>query len=525
MQKVSVVTPLSGFSARLDAGIVDPSTSIGKLTAGLGASDSFQVYGTLDPSATAASLNLTPLCILRGTAGEAGIAKELRGWRFFFLNRLSGSGNGFFDVSGDLGSLSPSAPASVALPAALGFALLPLTAFRNSVLIALDASQTSSDVFNVYGTDDPTSTSQAGATLIGQISGGGETIGQVGNSSGILVDSYENVLIQRVSGVTPGSAFAWGNSDAGSAVLNGNTITYQPGGTANPQKGIYTSWATAFAEALFISPNNPTIVVDASFGSPVVPAGTYAVPATLSIVANNLATLTLQDGAHFTDSGVTELNLYGVQIDNQSTTAPFWSSPNTILISMFNAANISSDVVATKAFLALSSGALCFLSLGTVNCTLSGAAAAAIVSVASGATLDVWAGSDASVGANSVTGAGTIVLSQENPTASISTTQTGASGAFSIRPILATSGITPTPFFKLAVPLTGGTSTVASGKNLTRATLVGVYLTTPTTAVGVPVVTFVAAANGNVTVTSYGPAATQLGTDASTYTCVFAGAY
>jgi hypothetical protein len=93
-------------------------------------------------------------------------------------------------------------------------------------------------------------------------------------------------------------------------------------------------------------------------------------------------------------------------------------------------------------------------------------------------------------------------------------------------PVLSTGyGGSPAPFFKLNVTLTSGTKTVASGKNLTNATLVGVYLNTATTAVGVPLVTFVAGANGNVTVTSYSPSAAVLTTDASTYTCVFAGAY
>lgn len=81
-----------------------------------------------------------------------------------------------------------------------------------------------------------------------------------------------------------------------------------------------------------------------------------------------------------------------------------------------------------------------------------------------------------------------------------------------------------TKLFSLNVTLTSGTAIVASGKNLTNATVIGVYLKTATTAVGVPTVTFVAGANGNVTVTSKSPSAATLTTDASTYTVVFAGA-
>lgn len=74
------------------------------------------------------------------------------------------------------------------------------------------------------------------------------------------------------------------------------------------------------------------------------------------------------------------------------------------------------------------------------------------------------------------------------------------------------------------VTLIGGAKTVASGLNLTKAKLVSVQLKTPNTATGQPATTFVAAANGNITMTSYGPTGAQVGGDASTYTVTFAGA-
>lgn len=79
-------------------------------------------------------------------------------------------------------------------------------------------------------------------------------------------------------------------------------------------------------------------------------------------------------------------------------------------------------------------------------------------------------------------------------------------------------------YFSLDVTLTGGTATLASGKDLTNAVVISVRLKTATTATGDPVVTFVAGANGNVTVTSYTAGAIQAATDASKYTVVFAGA-
>jgi hypothetical protein len=209
MIKVTVPVPAAGFSALLDAGVVQPQTSIGKLSKTLGPMDQFIVYGTLDAAATATSVNLTRLCNVQGNLGEVELSRELRGWRYYFVERLDGGGVGLFDVSGNTNKCVIS-PASVAIPATgAPFALLPLTSFKGPVRIALDGNQTAADVVNVYGTDDPTATGRAGATFIGQISGGGSDTDPnfgsgVGNAGWIDVASFENVLVERAAGGTPG---------------------------------------------------------------------------------------------------------------------------------------------------------------------------------------------------------------------------------------------------------------------------------------------------------------------------------
>jgi hypothetical protein len=82
-------------------------------------------------------------------------------------------------------------------------------------------------------------------------------------------------------------------------------------------------------------------------------------------------------------------------------------------------------------------------------------------------------------------------------------------------------GLAASNFFALDVTLVGGTKTQASGKNLGSATLLGCYLKTPTTAVGSPAPSI---SGNNVVVTSYSAGAVQAVTDASTYTCLLAGA-
>lgn len=85
--------------------------------------------------------------------------------------------------------------------------------------------------------------------------------------------------------------------------------------------------------------------------------------------------------------------------------------------------------------------------------------------------------------------------------------------------------VTAANIYSVDVTLTAGTGTVATGKGLTNAVLVGVRLKTPTTSVGIPVATF--STIGVVTVDSYHDIGAGLGqntNDASTYTVVFAGA-
>src|SRR5271154_760062 len=115
MLKVIVPVPAFGFSAQLDAGTVSPQTSIGKLSKTLSPDDQFIVYGTLDALATGFSRNLTRLCNVQGNFGEVEISHELRGWRYYFVERLSGAGLGVFDVSGEM-NCNVVPPASVVLP-------------------------------------------------------------------------------------------------------------------------------------------------------------------------------------------------------------------------------------------------------------------------------------------------------------------------------------------------------------------------------------------------------------------------
>jgi hypothetical protein len=70
------------------------------------------------------------------------------------------------------------------------------------------------------------------------------------------------------------------------------------------------------------------------------------------------------------------------------------------------------------------------------------------------------------------------------------------------------------------VTLTAGSGTAASGHTLTSAKIIGVYLTTASAAVGSPAPSI---SGNNVVITSYGPGAASLITDASTYAVVLVG--
>lgn len=230
-------------------------------------SDGFILYGTVDAAAVD-NTNAWNLGAFAGGLGNLpkGVAEQAATWPFLFVLRTSGSTAGSFFAAGNPAA-SPAA-ASVAAPIGTGYsALINLTAFgAKNVRIGGSAAMTTSDVFDVFVSNDATLASSTGAKRVARICGGGGN-GSLANSA--LFSGYAYAIVQRVSGSTPGTIIATGVSPTSSSTVDASAVMY----TANAQTIVdnavpatVTTWTSIY---------NP--------GGAIVPAsGVYTVPASVA---------------------------------------------------------------------------------------------------------------------------------------------------------------------------------------------------------------------------------------------------
>jgi hypothetical protein len=104
-----------------------------------------------------------------------------------------------------------------------------------------------------------------------------------------------------------------------------NIVTYQEGGTPNPALGIYPTFATALAAARAIGVQSvPIIVIDPSFGQPVIPPGVYNLAGIAALTApDGIPTkINIQEGAVLQIQG-SELRIQnGLILNSQATATP-----------------------------------------------------------------------------------------------------------------------------------------------------------------------------------------------------------
>jgi len=303
----------------------------------------------------------------------------------------------------------------------------------------------------------------------------------------------------------------------------GNAAVYQEGGTKDLNLHVYTTFQEALSAAQALQPLDPVVIIDGSMGSPVVPAGNYILSGgvTLTAKVGTTTTLTVQDNAVFTGLANTGIRITGgLHLHSLATSQSPAQPTGAFQVIIDQHSRISTDAASTKPFFDTHGSYQIFLE--DWSAIAGGADAAPVFNLTLGVAGHVYVGdSDASLGAaiaaHSLGGDanGWFVHMASAPSSQVFLPQPSA--GVSVTPALRT-----TQFFTVDVQLTNGTATVATGQNMTNATLLGVSLKTPNTAVGEPRVTFLA--DGHVTVTSFDPAGVQLATDQSTYTCVFAGA-
>ena len=222
MKNVSLAVPSLGNFAPaaappFDIRTIDTTAILLKLSTDLLATDEITIYGTLDVTATPTSPNLVLLGTVNGTLGQPVSGSFLSYWPYVFIERTAGvtptSPTSLFFACSAAAAGTPSPPLTTALPATTFFStLVDLTPFTNPVRVGLDANQTVLDTFEVYGTDDPSTTGFAGGTLIGSLQGGGFNA----TVSTVLISAYQFVYVMRTGGFTAGSLLLWGANDTAS---------------------------------------------------------------------------------------------------------------------------------------------------------------------------------------------------------------------------------------------------------------------------------------------------------------------
>lgn len=333
-------------------------------------------------------------------------------------------------------------------------------------------------------------------------------------------------------------------AESSSGVSGSGSFVYRQG-AVNPIAPVFNTFSGAFAAAK-ASGAVAMLYFDGSLGQCVIPSGTWDWSNVLPLGAPN-ATQTdvdVQDGAIFSNFPGSS----GVLFNSLATTvSPLTVTSGTGTTYIFDSfGGLSSASTATLPFLHVSgAGTIVTLFLNSADIIANGAQRVVLCDV--GASVLYNGDGSTFVSNNSLTGAGaneyffvglSTTVGTQAGAGNFSTAFSTGAPALGFTPAIPANWLVPPTqvsqaldelaaagkLFFFDITMTGGTKTIASGKDLTHAQLISIRLKTQNTAVGSPVGSFVAGPNGNVTVTTYTAAAAQANTDASTYTCVFMGA-
>ncbi len=190
-------------------------------------SDTFVLWGSLDASAVDSTNaeNLGKFTAAGANPLPAGISVLAATWPYLLVQRTAGSNAGTFYATGD--TFTNPAVVTTATPAGVLYsAVMDLRALSASgVRIGGSALLTSSDVFDVFLTQDSTVSSSVGCFNAGRISGGNSDNGR---RISVLAKGWPFAIIQRVSGSNAGTIIASGvgslASDVGMWAQGGNSF-------------------------------------------------------------------------------------------------------------------------------------------------------------------------------------------------------------------------------------------------------------------------------------------------------------
>jgi hypothetical protein len=212
---------------------------------------------------------------------------------------------------------------------------------------------------------------------------------------------------------------------------NGPVFTYQQGGVANPEAGLYTTFLAAYTAAAAVRYLGPVIIIDGSLGTPTVLANAAAYDLggmTLRALSTfSGATLTVNDGAHFIATAYDTVTFDGVTVQWANTTGPCWSPVSSTLLNLKNGADVLSDGATQPFFNVVANGSSVAILAHDSSIGGFSAGSATVMAVAAGsATASVTLDVNSTLAPNSLTGAGQILVFVNDSASEYSRSQAGA---------------------------------------------------------------------------------------------------
>lgn len=203
--KIVSVALTSGYSSVLPLRGINTNDDIGLcVSVSESSSDTFELYGTLDAAAVD-NTNAQLIGVFSGGTSNLpkGIADQAKTWPFLLIRRTSGSASGSFFAAGNPAPgqdvITTAAPSGASYSSAMSLSALGAKWVR----IGGSRQMTTSDVFDVFVSNDATLSSSSGAYRAGRINGGGGT-----GAISVQVSGYAYCIVQRVSGSTAGNIIA-----------------------------------------------------------------------------------------------------------------------------------------------------------------------------------------------------------------------------------------------------------------------------------------------------------------------------
>ena len=204
---------------------------------------------------------------------------------------------------------------------------------------------------------------------------------------------------------------------------------FQPGGTASPQTGTYTSWSALYTDLIQTAGCKRYVTIDDSLGTATIPSGTYNLEGVTLRGTTNSPTLNLADGCVFSAWDGAEYNLSIVSNSN----SPVYTIDSAIAqVFLEITDNVTMQAQGSAPFVEVPAGGFLVFIMSDIAGLNSGASA--VIDIANGANLFLYMTVTATVNDDTISGAaGADTLGfLATGSSSFSNTQTAYLGAIAV---------------------------------------------------------------------------------------------